>query len=422
MNKVKHCLVLLLFLSQTFLLHATKDEWGICNQQECAIYCKKLYTKIANVAPIACDISFLIADIKYSDGHLKICEFGQGNESRFEGHDFMYGKGTIWSNFWKYIKPFNLPIWYVGPTLYEHAKGHDYSDTQEVAYQEFLATKGRHSKDIAHLEEDDLFRQLRSHYCTPTPELAMAQGLFIYRHHDAASPSIQALRKLNKRLLIMDSATAPFVNNKHFTNILFNDPELAIFKPKFLLCKKKYHRDLALIIKKALPCQRYVIKPLEEFKGRGVMIIDEKDLDTTLYKILYTNGVLRKGEKAHSKYESSGHWKRDRSPYFLVEEYCPSKTVIIDNKSYDPTMRVAFVLTYNNDEIKVHYLGAYWKIPLFSLEDNVKLTKQHKSWGLNPAQVAPEDLAKVQQLLDTFLPKVYKKMIGLINQANQLRL
>lgn len=418
MSKLGHFLLILLLLSQTVMLDATENEWGICSEQECAIYCKKLYKKIANVAPISCDLSFLIADIKYTDGQVKICEFGEGNESRFEGHDFMYGKGTIWSNFWKYIKPFQLPIWYVGPKLYEQARGHDYSDTQEICYQEFLAAKGRHCVDIAHLEQDSLFRQLHNHYHRSTHDLSMAQGLFIFRHHDSSSVNFQAIRKLNKSLLIMDSATAPFVNNKYFTNILFNDPELAIFKPKFLLCKKKYDKDLALLIKKALPCQRYVIKPLEEFKGRGIMIIDEKDLDTTLYKILYMNGVARKGEKAHSKYESSGHWKRDRSPYFLVEEYCPSKTVIIDNKSYDPTMRVAFVLTYNNDEIKVHYLGAYWKIPLFSLEDNVKLTKQHKSWGLNPAQVAPEDLAKVQELLDTCLPKVYKKMIGLINSEN----
>ena len=83
-------------------------------------------------------------------------------------------------------------------------------------------------------------------------------------------------------------------------------------------------------------------------------------------------------------------------------------------------MRVAFVLTYHASEVKVHYLGAYWKIPLFSLEDTVKLTKKHKSWGLSPAEVAAEDLAGVYQLLDCCLPKLYIKMITLINATHSV--
>ncbi|MFA6527021.1 MAG: hypothetical protein WCT20_01205 [Candidatus Babeliales bacterium] len=407
--------VLIFSLFQSLTLYAAQPNWGICNEQECATYSKKLSLKIAAIAPITCDISFLIADIKYTDGQLKICEFGEGNDSRFEGHDFMYGKGTIWSNFWNYIKPFGMPIWYVGPKLYEKPRGHDYSDTSEICYPDFLAAKGRHIFSAKYLKDDPLFKRLARNYCHATTDLATAQGLFIFRHNNSSSESFQSIHKLNKRLLIMDSVTAPFVNNKYFTNILFDDPELKHFKPGFLLCKKKYNEHLAELIKKALPCPRYVIKPLEEFKGRGVMIIDEKDLDATLYKILYINGVLHRNEKAHSKYECSGHWKRDTSPYFLIEEYCPSKTVRLNDKSYDPTMRVAFVLTYNKGEIKTHYLGAYWKIPLFSLEDNVKLTKKHKSWGLNPAEVSPDDLAKVEQLLDTCLPKLYAKMIAMIN-------
>lgn len=418
MNKQLTYIAFLILICSHFILHATQQDWGICSPHEKTEYCQKLSAKMHAVAPITCDISFLIADIKYTDGQLKICEFGEGNESRFEGHDCMYGKGTIWSNFWNYIKPLGLPIWYVGPTLLEHANDHDYSDTQEICYPEFIAAKGRHVTSFGKLKDDQLYQQLIQQHCTTTTDLNKAKGLFIFRHQDSSSNNFQSIRKQNARLLVMDSATAPFINNKYFTDMLFEDAELEAFKPRHVLCKKKYHKKLAELIKTTLPCQRYVIKPLEEFKGRGVMIIDEKDLDTTLYKILYINGVLHRGEKAHKKYESSGHWKRDKAPYFLVEEYCPSKTVILNNKSYDPTMRVAFVLTYQAGEVKVHYLGAYWKIPLFSLEDTVKLTKKHKSWGLNPAEVAAEDLLHVQSFLDCCLPKLYTKMITLINATH----
>jgi hypothetical protein len=232
---------------------------------------------------------------------------------------------------------------------------------------------------------------------------------------DSSNDHYQAIRKFNPRLIVLNSATSPFVNNKYFTNILFDTDDLKPFKPRFVLCKKKYHKELAAKVIQAIPCSRYVIKPLNEFKGRGVIIVDADNLDKTLYKILYINGIKKRGQHAHSKYETYGHWKRDKHNYFLIEEWCPSKTIVLKGKPYDPTLRVAFIIAYNQGNIDLHYLGAYWKIPLYSLKDKVKLTKCHKSWGLSPARVSDDDLAQVYALLDQCLPKVYMKMINLIN-------
>ncbi|MCA9508924.1 MAG: hypothetical protein KC505_10935, partial [Myxococcales bacterium] len=60
------------------------------------------------------DVSFCMADVKFDGENLKILEFGDCAESMFTGYNTLYGKGAVWAEFWRYLKKFRVPIWYVG--------------------------------------------------------------------------------------------------------------------------------------------------------------------------------------------------------------------------------------------------------------------------------------------------------------------
>ena len=188
-----------------------------------------------------------------------------------------------------------------------------------------------------------------------------------------------------------------------------------MFKPKFMICEKKYGKELAAKIKKDLPSNQYVIKPLKEFKGRGVVIVNQENLDAMLYKLLHDYGVLHRGEKEIEKNESEGHWKRDKGNFFLVEEYCPSKPLTINKKVYDATMRVVFMMRHNQSSIDIHYLDAYWKVPHHATTDQVDLTMKLKSFGYNPTKASKQEKRDVFAIFDRMLPKLYHKMFHAVN-------
>jgi len=64
---------------------------------------------------IPADITFMIADLKYSSHHLKIIEFGGGPGAGFKVLDHLYSPGKVWRSFWINLKRFHLPIIYIGP-------------------------------------------------------------------------------------------------------------------------------------------------------------------------------------------------------------------------------------------------------------------------------------------------------------------
>jgi hypothetical protein len=229
------------------------------------------------------------------------------------------------------------------------------------------------------------------------------------------------LRKRHKNILVMNAASAPFVNNKYTTAVLFaGDEELQNFRPRSLLCKKSYSPDLAASIQRKIPAKRYVIKPLDAFKGCGVIMVEADQLDVILRTILTRSQAMPKDFTVHYNGYSYtdrtySYWRDYRLPHFIVEEFCESKILIHEGKSYDPTMRVVFVLRYFNQAVQLDYLAAYWKLPLKSLDEVGSLTEKYKSVGIIPLDTSPEEREVVYGQLDKLLLPLYHKMIRAIN-------
>lgn len=387
----------------------------------------RLNNKIAAMDPIQADISFLIADLKFDGEQIKICEFGEGPRSRFKGHDALFGKGLIWDRFWSILSEYDMPKWYIENGLPHNKDNAIYKEMNaEICASKWLTNKSGVFGGLKQFTTSPVFKAIRNNPHQVYANEFNAAGLVILRHNDASSHELLSLHHNNPQILVLNTATAPFVNDKFTTDVLFkNDEELEPFRPKALLCRKRYTSHLAVSIKKQIPCDVYVIKPLDAFKGCGVIMVAADDLDATLRNILTNPNALpgeftieRNGYSYTDKTYS--YWQTYREPYFIVEELCHSKPLVFEGKPYDPTMRVVFALRYAQEEIKIDYLAAYWKLPLKALNEHGAMTEKFKSVGIVALPLSDEETELVYKKFDEFMPKLYTKMISIINNKTKL--
>ena len=217
-------------------------------------------------------------------------------------------------------------------------------------------------------------------------------------------------------MLVMDKSSFPFWIDKYLMTQLFAEDEvLTTLKPKWGSYKKIYTPQLADHIAHDLGCDTFVIKPRGQFLGKGVIITQNQDLDEVLRYIITKEGKLAESEdSAHTA------WKNDPFDSFIVEEFVVSdiiKMPHLENKSYQPTMRVAFLLTYEKSHHDVHFLGEYWKTPAVSIDEVGNFMDKNKDICEPPYYLAVDAKTKhiVQDKLRTALPALHSKMMEFSN-------
>lgn len=351
------------------------------------------------------DISFLIADIKYRDGVLKILELGEGTRSRFAGYDTLYGEGSIWRLFWKFLKQFNLPTWYVGPLLLTQAS------QNEIAFDDFKKIGGEALVTTDMISFSPQFRNLFRGIDQTKTKINDYKGIMLFRHRDASSNEVETFQKRYPGMLVLNSASAPHVNNKYLTSLLFSTKKMKKYRPQCNSYEKKYSHDLANKIINDFECNYLVIKPIAACKGKGVIITTKAELDKTLRLILKQDLITQKTPDR----ETYMYWRKDKSPIFIVEEYEPSHPIEHAGKHYDATMRMVFCLHYDNNTIHITYLDGYWKLPEKALNEEGTLTEKHKSkignQGVSSLPINKNDLKNVKSILAEILPSMYFKML-----------
>lgn len=376
---------------------------------------------LKNSDHIPVDISFCIADLKFDGNNLKICEFGEGCHSKFRGFNKLYGMGKAWELFWIYLSQFNLPIWYVGAPGNKIFK-------DEISYDTFTKCGGRFIESFSSLKKNKFFLNM------------VGRGNIENRYSISSYKSIICVKNFNdaskefrdkfQNVLIWDLGASYYVNSKHRTTQLFEDDELSKYRPKSWLIQRgpdssysrtyiqnasdyysMYVKNVADQIVNDKKINYYVVKPVNGSMGQGILFIQAKDLLKTL---MY---VLKKGKNNKNKDKDLSYWAKNKSSYCLVEEFVPSKTVIADGIPYDPTMRVIFVLCYDNNVPRIDILGAYWKTPPLALNEVGKFIEKHKSHAAkqkySALPVDPEDYKKVTEIMQQFMPKIYAKMLGI---------
>ncbi|MBX9831349.1 hypothetical protein K2X40_05300 [Candidatus Babeliales bacterium] len=356
---------------------------------------------------LAADISFLILDAKYSKNKMKILEFGEGPRSRFAGYDKLFGDGKIWEMFWHYTSQFNKQVWYVGPALKEK------SAQNEIAFKKFNSIGG-----IAVTSIKDLVR----HAKFPAPKeiteehnISSYEGIVVFRHMNAGDEVANAFKKQYPHLLVLDSATGRHVNNKYLTSTLFDTKQLSDYRPQCKAYPKQYKKDLAQTIINEFGCSMMVIKPLNAFKGEGIVVTHQKDLDTHLKSILTVPQISKKTKSETPLNDIEKYWARDKNKSFIVEEYESSQPIDIKGDLYDPTMRMVFTMHYDNKKIHLTFLDGYWKLPAKPLVGDGSLNEKHiskiSSSGTSSAAISSTDLNNAKLALQKALPRLYFKMM-----------
>jgi hypothetical protein len=366
-----------------------------------------------NIKEVPTEISFLIADLKFNKSKLKILEMGESTKSYFKGHEQLYGQGQIWKALWKRLEELNLPVWYVGKKL------RCQWEQLQINAPNFTRINGEFATSIEQLENLTSFKEANRKTKNSNPKLIKDYaGIIIFRHCKEDHFVRNDFKNRHPNLLILNASSGLHVNNKFYTNLLFADPEVHNHRPRCRAYPKKYSFDLASKIISDLRCNTVVIKPLNSANGWGVIIVAKKDLDDILKLILTERAKIKT-----FKDKTYSHWAYDNNKLFLVEEYVPSKTIFVDGKPYDGTMRVAFALTHEIDDcddeienVKLDFLGSYWKLPSKPITESGTLTELHKSnvkHGNGPAsaKVSPKDLNCVKKILSKLLPKIYITML-----------
>lgn len=141
--------------------------------------------------------------------------------------------------------------------------------------------------------------------------------------------------------------------------------------------------SLANRIRKDIPgAKTYVLKAPYSSAGLGVFIVDDADLEVTLLILLEGKTELElfrhfeqykaalKNKKSTTELEqdiaAARKWRTEvyALPKILVQEYCVSDSLEIEGRQYDPTMRIAFIITLDRGLVNFHPLKiSYWKVP-----------------------------------------------------------
>lgn len=348
------------------------------------------------------DICFMVADLKYNAQQgVKICEIQQASLSLFNGDAFRnLQEESIHKEFLRTLSLYNGNGWIVA----------NFMADKNVVSTLASSSGWQSSKDIMALLSDPNFMHQAKQPVVDMYDLSSYQGfLYINWSHLCA---IYDFEKRFPGMIVIDKSSFPFWIDKYrMTQLFAEDKMLSTFKPKWGNYKKNYTQELAAQIAYDLQCDIFVIKPRGEFLGKGVIITQRQDLDEILEYIITKNGKL-----ADSKDPAYTIWKNDPFDSFIVEEFVTSDPIAIphlENKIYQPTMRVAFLLVYNKQCHHVHFLGGYWKTPLLSLYEEGDFMDKHKDICKSPYYSAVDE--KIMQLvhneLRIALPLLHSKML-----------
>ncbi len=348
------------------------------------------------------DVSFMVVDLKYSEERgVKICEVQHGIISAFQ---YRGEEDPMSINFYHSLLQYHDRSW----TTTSCFGG--------MEIQSILTNAPEWSvlKNLKAIEDDPDFQYRASLPVDDPYDIYSYHGFLAVKRSEVRD--YKTFKKKYPGIIPLDAATHSYWMDKYkMTKLFSKDETLASYKPKWNLYAKKYTKSLANEIIDDLQSDIFVIKPRGADHGSGVIIVDRKNLDRTLKYILNRSSKLRDDSDA-----SYNFWYRDKQrnkfDSFLVEEFVESDPLTVahlGNKTYQPTMRVVFLLVYNNQTIEVKYLGGYWQLPHYSLSEGVILNDRHKSYLTPPyfCKVDPEVMEEVEQQLSVALHLLYQQML-----------
>ncbi len=400
----------LLDLQALWGVYPTQDE--LYSRYNDAIYSVLQDTTEYTIPEFNCDITYFFADMKFDGKNIKVCEFGPSTHAGLTNSLVLINDKLerifcpYWCMFWKYLEPFQLPMWYVGRCSGDMQKKMDMSLFSDLGGKRYATLKD--------LEDDDNFQKLVSYGVKKNPLIKDYHEVVIYRRPKGAGHVfINEFKKKYPQVLIVNDTARYFVSSKHQTANLFKTEELQKYRPESKTYPKVYTSNLAQKIISEIPSAStlYVIKPVRSLQSKGIIVTEQKDLDKILQLILRDTHKIK-----DTDHRCFTYWKTTKSTFFVVEEFAISKNITVDGKRYDPTMRIVFALSHEHNTIRLNIFGGFWKIPLKSIDDTGTLVGKHVTIPYSGEfyvgiPINKQDMTNAKKILKKIIPKVYVQML-----------
>lgn len=348
------------------------------------------------------EVSFLIADLKMDkERGVQVCEIQNGSLSSFKGERFSCGdKSYIADNLLNALNSFAAKSW---------VKPNDICDLyikerfEESPSWQVFSSFGALSKNKSFTD------QAAKQVFDPN-DIFSYSGLIYCRAGQIRD--LDAFLQQFPSMIVIDRATIPYWVDKYKMSLLFKgDPLLEGRKPRWNLYQSKYTKQLANSIIEEIQSDIFVIKPREQFLGRGVIIVSKEELDATLKYIL--NGGEPDGFTPDGSHQ---FWRQKKPDTFLVEEFIHSDPISVPHLGglqYCPTMRLAFLLIYHQQQMRVEFLGGYYSLPGKALDETGTLNERYKSICKLPyyTEIPLSEMKLAEDQLREALLVLYQKML-----------
>lgn len=353
--------------------------------------------------PLPVDVSFLIVDTKYNEERgAQICEIQHGGLSGFTGNVNLHERKDriveklVDNLSSRFERCWAAPKAFVDPTIKRLISEHsqwthvnqlkDFDTNPDFLMKATLKPKNPHDLSSYH-----------GLVCI-SPVMRMDRDQFQSNY-----PGV----------ILIDNAFYSYATSKaKMTELLMEHPFTKDHKPKCGLYNKN-ENDLAERIEREIGSDLFVLKPIDEFNGKGVIIFRKEELQLTLdYLFKRKSNGLVINDKAYD------YWRNGNESEFLVEEFIEVEPVSVphlDGNLYCPTLRLAFLLFYSNNTIDIVSLGGYYTLPRKALNELGSLNEQYKSYVVPPhfAKADPEIQEKAENQIKEVLKIVYQKLLGI---------
>ncbi len=421
--KLKFILQLLAVVSSLCCAVAAKNSYvahALTPEDLAAVLSSGMSAATKNAESLPADITFGVADIKFDEtGRVTICEGGDGcycslRECNITFNDHQYWQtAPFWGIFWNYVHQFKLPMWHVG------IRG----PANALALEEHARLGGTYFKRFADLEKDSQFirnckhireRRRRDGVLTRAHATSDYAGIVTYvalEERDRDGKEFTAFKARHPELLVVNAVARDVLKRKDRMYQLFADAGLTDFIPQFNVYPSEYSPELVAKILADFQQEKLIIKPVWSSLSCGVNAIDRQGLDGLLRMILRD-----KQSVPANAGRGLAYWRSMHDKSFVVCAYMPSKTLVVNDKSYDPTMRIVFMLHRDGGVAQVNLLGGFWKIPVKSLDQQVPLTEKHVTIAhagdhYTGILVAPDDMQRLKQTFEPALLHAYDVML-----------
>lgn len=358
------------------------------------------------------DVCFGCADVKYDHGAFKIVEGGDGIYMSLRAADFIINNkaynlvAPFWGVLWHFLHQFNLPVWLV----------EGISNNNAMAISESKKLGIRFARSFEALEHDPAFQEAIATHAKNPEALNDHAGIIVFsasQEKNREGIAYKSFRKQYPQCIFLNGTARDYLKRKDTLYQLFQRAKLDSFIPAFEVFSTEYDPATVQRIKALLSnTDLIVIKPTYSSLSCGVNIIEERKLASFLKLILQTPKEIPSSAK-----RGLGFWRHNKQSHFVASEYVPSQTIYKDDRPYDPTMRVMFIMYHDQGIVHVNVLGGFWKIPVKPLNDRSAsqtakhVTIAHAGDYFSGILLEQEESLRMKQVMAPVLAKAYEQML-----------